>query len=174
MGVTYTTAATNTYVPIATQTLGTAASSVTFSSIAGTYTDLVIVTNFAITADNNYAHYVQVNGDTGTNYSRTILYGDGTNAGSARQSGNPSCYFGTWNTDMDTVDRAVTTIFFNNYSNTTTYKTIMGRYNVASKETGVAVGTWRNTAAITSINIATGGSTYIVGSTFTLYGIAAA
>ena len=167
-------AAGSTYTPIATNTLASAASSVTFSSIAGTYTDLVLVTNFSLTADNNYASYVQVNGDTASNYSRTILYGDGTAAGSARQSSTTSCYFGTWNTDMDTVDRAVTTIFFNNYSNSTTYKTIMGRYNVASKETGAAVGTWRNTAAITSINIATGGSTYIAGSTFTLYGIAAA
>lgn len=163
-----------TYEPIATTTLGTTAASVTFSSISDAYTDLVIVTNFAMSANDQYAHYVQVNGDTGNNYSRTILYGDGSAAGSARQSNNGSMYFGTWNTDMDTTDRAVTTIFFNNYSNTTTYKTAIGRYNVASKEVGAGVGTWRNTAAITSINLATNSTTYIVGSTFTLYGIKSA
>jgi hypothetical protein len=163
-----------TYEPIATNTLASTASSVTFSSIPGTYTDLVVVTNFAMSANDNYAHYVQINGDTGGNYSRTILYGDGSSAASARQSNNGSLYFGTWNTDMDTTDRAVTTIFFNNYSNTTTYKTAIGRYNVASKEVGVAVGTWRNTAAITSINLATNSTTYIAGSTFTLYGIKSA
>ena len=160
-----------TYEPIATTTLGSAAASVTFSSISGAYTDLVIVTNFAMSANDQYAHYVQVNGDTSGNYSRTILYGTGSSAGSARQSNNPSLYFGTWIEDMDTTDRAVTTIFFNNYSNTTTYKTAIGRYNVASKEVGVGVGTWRNTAAITSINLATNSTTYIAGSTFTLYGI---
>ena len=163
-----------TYEPIATTTLGSAAASVTFSSISGTYTDLVIVTNFSMTANDQYAHYVQVNGDTSGNYSRTILYGTGSSAGSARQSNNPSLYFGTWIEDMDTTDRAVTTIFFNNYSNTTTFKTAIGRYNVASKEVGVGVGTWRSTAAINSINLATNSTTYIAGSTFTLYGIKAA
>ena len=163
-----------TYTPIATTTLGSAQATVIFSSISQAYTDLVIVTNFAMSANNQYAHYVQVNGDTGSNYSRTILYGDGSAAGSDRQSNNPSMYFGTWNTDMDTTDRAVTTIFFNNYSNTTTYKTVIGRWNVASKEVGAGVGLWRSTAAITSINLATNSTTYIVGSTFTLYGIEAA
>jgi len=163
-----------TYEPIATQTLVTAAASVTFSSIPSTYTDLVIVTNFAMSANDRYAHYVQVNGDTGSNYSRTILYGTGSSAGSARQSNNTSMYFGTWSTDMDTTDRAATNIFFNNYSNTTTFKTAIGRYSIASVEVGAGVGMWRNTAAITSINLATSGDNYIVGSTFTLYGIKAA
>jgi len=161
----------STQTPIASITLNAATSSVTFANIPQTYTDLVVVTNFAMTANDQYAHYVQVNGDTGGNYSRTILYGDGSSAGSARQSDNSSFYFGTWNTDMDTTDRAVTNIFFNNYSNTTTFKTAIGRYNVASKEVGVGVGTWRNTAAITSINLATNSTTYIAGSTFNLYGI---
>lgn len=167
-------AAGSTYTPISTYTFPSAAASHTFTAISGAYTDLVIVTNFALTNNDVYAHYVQVNGDTGNNYSRTILYGDGTNAGSARQATVNSCYFGTWNDNMDTTDRAVTTIFFNNYSNATTYKTIMARYNVATKETGAGVGVWRNTAAITSIKIETNSTTYIAGSTFTLYGIAAA
>lgn len=167
-------AAGSTYTPIATSTLGSATASVTFSSISGAYTDLVIVTNFALTNNDVYAHYVQVNGDTGSNYSRLLLYGTGSAAGSAQQATVTSLYLGTWNDNMDATDRAVTTIFFNNYSNATTYKTIMSRYNVASKETGVAMGTWRNTAAITSIKLETGSTTYIAGSTFTLYGIAAA
>jgi len=165
---------TMTYEPIATQTLGSAAASVTFSSIPSTYTDLVIVTNFTTSVNDLYGHYVQVNGDTGSNYSRTIVYGNGTSAASARQSNNTSLYFGTWSIDIDTTDRAVTTIFFNNYSNATTFKTAIGRYSVASVEVGVGVGTWRNTSAITSINLALNSSTYAAGSTFTLYGIKAA
>ena len=152
-----------TYESISTTTLSTAAASVTFSSIPGTYTDLVIVTNFTTSANDLYGHYVQVNGDTGSNYSRTILYGTGASVGSARQSNNNSLYFGTWSVDIDTTDRALTTIFFNNYSNTTTFKPAVGRYNVASVEVGAGVGTWRNTAAITSINLALNSSTYAAG-----------
>lgn len=160
-----------TYKPIQSIALTAATSSVTFSNIDQSYTDLVIVTNFALTNNDVFGHYVQVNGDTGNNYSRTVLYGTGSAAGSARQANVNSCYFGTWNDNMDTTDRAATTIFFNDYSNATTYKTIMGRWNVASKETGAGVGTWRNTAAITSIKIEANSTTYIAGSTFDLYGI---
>lgn len=159
-----------TYKPLQSVSLTAASTSVTFSGIDQGYTDLMIVTNFAMSENNKYAHYVQLNGDTGSNYSRTILHGNGTSAGSARQSNNTSLYFGTWIEDMDTTDRAVTNMFFNNYSNTTIFKTVIGRYNVASKEVGAGVGVWRNTAAITSINLATDG-TYIAGSTFDLYGI---
>jgi microcompartment protein CcmK/EutM len=163
-----------TYEPIATTTLGSATNSVTFSSIPATYTDLVIVTDFTVTVNNQAAHYVQINGDTGNNYSRTILYGTGSAAGSARQSNNSSLYFGMWVEDMDTTDRSVISIYFNNYSNSTTFKTGLGRYSVATKEVGAGVGTWRNTAAITSLNLAIVSNNYAVGSTFTLYGIKAA
>ncbi|NBQ97859.1 MAG: hypothetical protein EBU12_06490, partial [Microbacteriaceae bacterium] len=61
-------AAGNTYSQIASTTLGSAASSVTFSSIAATYTDLVIVVQAAVTAG-SIALRMQFNSDTGTNYS---------------------------------------------------------------------------------------------------------
>jgi hypothetical protein len=64
-------AAGNTYVAIAEQTLGTAAASVTFSSIPGTYTDLVLVISAQDTTNNSFA--LICNSDTGTNYSRTRL-----------------------------------------------------------------------------------------------------
>ena len=67
---------------------------------------------------------------------------------------------------------------FNNYSNTTTYKTILSRTNHASEPSsrvGTQVALWRSTSAITSIEIAEViGTTWAVGSTFTLYGIKAA
>jgi hypothetical protein len=65
-------AAGNTYVAIAEQTLGTAAASVTFSSIPGTYTDLVLVLSVQDASGNTFA--LQFNGDTSTNYS-TVLTG---------------------------------------------------------------------------------------------------
>ena len=71
----------STYTPIARQTLGSAAASVTFSSIPQGYTDLVLVMNLgAATSD-----YVQIvlNSDTAnTLYSGTYLLGNGSSASS--------------------------------------------------------------------------------------------
>ena len=81
-------AAGNTYVAIATNTLGSAAASVTFSSIPGTYTDLVIVTQaISATADNVG---IRFNSDSGSNYSQTWLSGNGTSAISSRYSSSTS------------------------------------------------------------------------------------
>ena len=73
-----------TYEPIATTTLGTSASSVTFSTIPGTYTDLVLVVAGTSAATNG--NEMQFNGDTGNNYSFTLLYGTGSAAVSSRNS----------------------------------------------------------------------------------------
>jgi hypothetical protein len=75
----------NTYEAIATQTLGSAAASVTFSSIPGTYTDLVLVVAGTLTTGTENI-VMQFNGDTGSNYSVTSLLGDGSTASSFRSS----------------------------------------------------------------------------------------
>jgi hypothetical protein len=61
-----------------------------------------------------------------------------------------------------------------NYSNTTTNKTALIRGNNAALFTDATVGVWRSTAAITSITLASDGAAFDSGSTFNLYGIAAA
>ena len=78
-------AAGNTYDAIATQTLSSAAASVTFSSIAGTYTDLVLVTSIR-KSTTGVSAYLRANNDSGTNYSTTYLYGSGTSAISTRDT----------------------------------------------------------------------------------------
>jgi hypothetical protein len=158
--------ATKTYEPIETETLGTTESSVTFSSIPGTYTDLVLV--FAGTVgilDNNN---VTFNGDTGSNYSVTRLVGNGSTASSSRGSNLNAIQCGEIATSQSN-----DIIQIQNYSNSTTYKTLIHRSNNTSQFLKASVGLWRNTAAITSITITNGG-TYQIGSTFTLYGIASA
>jgi hypothetical protein len=162
-----------TYEPIATNTLGSAAASVTFSSIPATYTDLVLVINASSTTTNN--HYVRVgNGsiDTGSNYSSTILYGDGSSAGSSRLSNNTDgMYVGQGSTSMFT-----NTLHFQNYSNTTTFKTGVFRAGVVTSGGWVsaAAGLWRSTSAINIIEYRTAAGNINSGSTFTLYGIKAA
>jgi hypothetical protein len=61
-----------------------------------------------------------------------------------------------------------------NYSNSTTYKTILSRGNVTGTGIDLNVSLWRSTAAITNITVTSFTSTYTAGSTFTLYGIKAA
>jgi hypothetical protein len=157
----------NTYEAIATTTLGSSSSSVTFSSISGAYTDLVLV--IAGTMSSGDATSVQVNSDTGSNYSSTRLYGDGTTATSDRLTSQTKSALG-----LMMPAQSVFTVHFMNYANTTTYKTFLGRSSAASGFVEAAVGLWRNTAAITSITATTAGQTYQTGSTFSLYGIKAA
>ena len=156
----------STYTPIATQTLGSATASVTFSSISGTYTDLLIVFNGTSTAGNSI--YTRYNSDTANNYSFTYLYGNGTTASSGRTATTGNVYV----CDVAT-SQTMATINVMNYSNTTTYKTSLNRGGPASTSTDASVGLWRNTSAITSVEVYTN-STFTTGSTFTLYGIKAA
>ncbi len=167
-------AAGSTYTPIATQTLGSAASSVTFSSIPSTYTDLILVANTGFTStgsDNQFE--ARVNSDTGSNYSVTGLFGNGSGAYSYRQSNN------TW-IEMNRINYSLTSniiMQFQNYSNTSTYKTILTRTNGTNDQVSATVNLWRSTSAISSISLANyyaGINTFFAGSTFTLYGIAAA
>ena len=75
-------AAGNTYTPIATNTLSSATASVTFSSISGVYTDLVLVITPTIPTG-AYDILMRVgNGtvDSGTNYSVTRVSGTGSAA----------------------------------------------------------------------------------------------
>lgn len=159
-----------TYEPIATQTLGSAAATVTFSSIPGTYTDLVLVVDGqASTGQRNLL--LQFNGDTGTNYSATILYGDSSGAGSVRQTNQTTANVG----GIDTTSQSNTIAHIMNYSNSTTFKTAIGRGNSASTIVAAKVSVWRNTSAITSIVASLAASdTFFTGCTFTLYGIKAA
>jgi hypothetical protein len=157
----------STYTPIATQTLGTATNSVTFSSISGTYTDLVLVFNGTVSANQYVA--VRLNSDTGSNYSWTRIDGDGSSAYSSRGT---STTFGRLGIGNPT-NRTLTISHFMNYSNATTNKSVLSRSN--TDFVGALVNLWRNTAAITSITVlTTTADTFTVGSTFTLYGIKAA
>ena len=160
-------AAGSTYTPIATTTLGSAASSYTFSSIPSIYTDLVLI--HAGTTSGATDVYMYFNGDTGSNYSRTYVFGDGSTAGSARQTSVSSIFWNYQNTSQSTATASIM-----NYANSTTYKTVLSRENPVGVATAAIVGLWRSTAAINSITIGANSGTLSSGSTLTLYGIAAA
>lgn len=161
-----------TYDKIATNTLSSATGTVTFSAISGSYTDLVLVVsttnNTGVTAP---AVYLRFNSDTGSNYSTTMLYGDGSSAGSGRSTSSTYALL-NWlgGGSSSIIVNSITHIF--NYSNTTTFKTLLSRYNNSSAEVDAGVSLWRSTSAITSVTVLdTTGRNFATGSTFTLYGI---
>lgn len=157
-----------TYEKIATTTLSSATATVTFSSISGAYTDLVAICNFgASSAGQDFAF--TINGDTGTNYSGTRIRGNGTSASSDRYSNTARLVVDT--TGVSTTLQATDIINIQNYSNTTTYKTVLCRANDASISTEAQAALWRSTAAVTSLSFAMTSGNLLSGSTFTLYGI---
>jgi hypothetical protein len=158
----------STYTPIATQTTSGSVESINFTSINGSYTDLVLIIG-GISA-NAISYTLQFNGDTSANYSNTYLYGDGSSATSGRSSGSSSIG-GMGRTSSS---GGVGIINLQNYSNTTTYKTVLGRGSAASQLTIATVGLWRSTSAITSVLLTPESGTISSGSVFTLYGIKAA
>jgi hypothetical protein len=158
-----------TYSPISTTTLGSAQASVTFTSFGG-YTDLVLVIA-GKTATSNIQTQMQFNSDSGSNYSTTYLIGDGTSALSDRDSNTSGGMVAGF---LATATEGNNIFNIQNYANTTTYKTVLARAN-RSNRVQATVNLWRNTAAITTILVQNlGGQNFASGSTFTLYGIAAA
>jgi hypothetical protein len=117
---------------------------------------------------------MRFNNDTESNYSATILGGDGVNAVSDRQTSATKIFL-TYNSALSST-RGVNIVNIMNYANSTTYKTCLVRStNTASGQgTDAIVGLWRNTNAITEIDLYLTGTNLATGSTFTLYGIAAA
>lgn len=153
-----------TYEPIATQTV-TGVGSVSFTSIPSTYTDLKVV---FVGYNDAPLMRIDFNGDT-ANSSVTMLIGNGSTAASARYS-TPWLYVWTPNAN------AYFTLAVNilNYSNTSTYKSWLGRCDIAHGAGGptAAVGLWRSTSAINRVDITT--SSLTMSGTFTIYGIKAA
>jgi len=163
----------STYEKIATNTLGTAASSVTFSSISGAYTDLVLILNLKAVSGSSAYPKIVFNSDTAANYSVTFITGDGSTATSGRVA-NSVGYITGYTVESSTEFNFNGIYSIQNYSNTTTYKTTIGRCNNAAGHTEAIVNVWRNTAAINAVSIINNGVNFAIGSTFTLYGIKAA
>ena len=160
-----------TYEPIATQTLSASTSTVTFSSIPQTYTDLVLVSVFGSTAGMDIV--TRFNGDSGSNYSSIRLFAQGSGSVlSSRVGPTNGIQPRTSANQLSTV----TTIHrqnIMNYTSTTAYKSTIGRYDYPA-QVEAHIGRWLSTAAITSVSLVSDGQQFTSGSTFTLYGIKAA
>jgi hypothetical protein len=161
-----------TYEPIATTTLGTAAATITFSSIPATYTDLrltLLVNTTSVDARNLRYTF---NSDTGTNYSVTRLEGNGTSALSSRAT-SAAYMQPTLNTTTSSTIPTFYEMDVFSYAGSTN-KTSLFSLNAdknGSGASGKVVGLWRSTAAINTIGITLNTGNFAAGTTATLYGI---
>lgn len=164
----------STYEPIATTTLGSAAASITFSSISSSYTDLRVSWVIPVASGSDIPA-LQFNSDTAANYSRTTLIGDGASAASARQptsDGNTGLWFDQ--TGTTTVQPSFYTLDTFSYAGST-YKTSLITTSSDRNGTGRVtrtVGLWLSTSTITTVRLYLYyGTNLPIGTTATLYGI---
>lgn len=165
-----------TYEPIATNTLGSATASVTFSSISSTYTDLVLIVNAGETTPNSNGVRLKFNNSTASNYSSTYLSGNGSAASSNRETGLTAMGTAWFTAPNSSAGNYILIANIMNYSNSTTNKTVLTRTTKAENAVEASVGLYPSTSAITvlTVELSGSGNTFVSGSTFTLYGIKAA
>lgn len=152
-------------------TLASAVENFTISNIPQTYTDLVLETQHGFTGGGLDA-VARFNGDTGTNYSWQEFVGS---ASAMAYRGSNSAYAPLdYTTGVPTTLTVNHTMNIMSYSNTNVYKTTLSTNASASSTIEAMTNTWRSTAAITSITlkVSNGGTTFLAGSTFRLWGIA--
>lgn len=162
---------TSTEVAIATTTLSSAASSITFSSIPGTYTDLRLVLVCKNTSNNSNVR-MYFNNDQGSNYSITRLYGTGSAAASNRNLNSTEISLND-GYNITTAQPQLFTVDAFSYAGSTN-KTVLVTSNQDENGTGEVgryVGLYRSTSAITRLDLSITAGTFAVGTTATLYGI---
>lgn len=161
----------STYEPIASQTLSSAATSVSFTSIPSTFTDIIILSHEPSASTTNSC-YLRFNNDSGSNYSDTWIYGTGSSALSIRNSSKTGIFAG------GSLANLVRQFHIMSYASTNVYKTSLLNYNstISGNNSVVrSVGLWRSTSAIDRIDLVQVTSPgFASGSTFSLYGIKAA
>jgi hypothetical protein len=159
---------------ISTQTLAATAASVSFTSIPATYKDLILVgqarSTVVATADNIRC---QLNGDTGANYDfeRETRFGP--------IQGNAQTYMEITSVAGSTAPANIADTFemiIANYAATVFHKMVRTQGEIMTAATAnnlfrsIASGRWRNTAAVSRIDIISPASLFVIGSTFSLYG----
>ena len=170
---------------IAHDSLSLPASSVTWSSISGSYDHLCIKISARSDSSDTYGGEVRVtlNGDTGSNYSGTILWAYQSTPQSTRAS---SAAYMNYSYVSDASQAAGTfgsaTYWIPHYSNTANFKQMIS--SSAAEDTSstdsdwilaVEAGLWQDTSAVDQITLTAGAADdFVQYSTFTLYGVTGA
>jgi len=162
----------NTYYAIATTTVGSGGtSSIQFTNIPSTYTDLVVLISARSTgADQNIM--IRLNSSS-SNFSQKRLVGDGSSTASYGTYGEWSAWASASTDTTSTFGNSL--IYISNY-NSSNYKSLssdaVSENNGTTAYMTLGAELWSNTAAITSVSFIMGSSyNFAEHSTATLYGI---
>ena len=172
---------TNSYESIQTYTLGSSQASITFSSIPSTYKHLQIrmISRTNLAAQGFASLTMKLNSDAASNYSWHRLWGNGSSANAGANAPDTSMLFAVTSGNQNTASSfSAAVVDILDYENVSKYKTIRSltggddNNNGANGYIGLHSGSWRNTAAVTSILIEPGaGQSFLANSSFALYGI---
>jgi hypothetical protein len=159
------------YDALASVTLASGASSVTFTGIPDTYKHLQIRQLVNSPTGNQQIQVGNGTVDTGANYVFHFLYGEGANAGSAASTSETKGYTGYANGSTYPFT-AVSDILDYRKNTNKTIRTLSGQDNNGSAAYVMLTSSlWMNTNPITAITISNNGGNYLTNSTFALYGV---
>jgi len=169
----------NTYTLIASNTVGAGgAASITFSSIAATYTDLLIkLSGRGTDAAARVVPYFRFNGSS-SSYSAIRLYGqDSSTTGSAANEGGTTAIYsnrmpaaGATSNTFGNLEFYIPNYAGSNYKSSSS-ESATENNSSTSWNLSMVAGLWSNTAAITSITITPDAGNFAQYSTAYLYGI---
>jgi hypothetical protein len=161
---------TGAYDSIATTTLGSTTTSITFSSIPATYTHLQVRFFAKDGAASLSSLAIRLNSDSGSNYAYHRLYGDGTSATAGSGTG---LSFGIIGVEENQFGATIVDIL--DYANTNKYtvtRSLSGWDNNGSGWVGLWSSLWLNTAAVNTITLqSAAGNGFTQYTSAALYGI---
>jgi hypothetical protein len=162
------------YDSLATVTLSSAASSVTFAGIPSGYKHLQVRV-MALTASSGQVMNMRFNSDSTASYTWHFLNGQGTTASAGNATGNTYARFFGQNIGTNTTNPSVSVIDILDYANTSKNKTmraLSGSDNNGSGEVSLESSLWIKTESISSLSIQlNNGSNLSANSSFALYGV---
>ena len=163
----------NTYTLISSVTVGAGgASSIDFTSIPATYTDLKMVFSLRTNAGAANQDISVFLNNNGSGYSYRLLYGSGTTTSSSSSSSTPFAAAVGSTATSNTFSNAE--FYFSNYAGSTNKSYSIDQVlenNIINAGAYLMAGLWSNTAVINQISLQTGSGLFVQYSTAYLYGI---
>jgi hypothetical protein len=162
---------------ISSQVLGSTASTVTFSSIPSTYSDLKLVVSARGDAAGQQTQIViKINGDTATNYSLTNLAAGYASVSSSSYSNQTPPNILNFNASGSTASTfGSAEIYIPNYNSTGNKPFLIldtGENNsIGSNDIDAIANLYRGTSGISSITLSPVTGNFVANSSFYLYGI---
>lgn len=158
---------TPTYNSLATYTTTSGQSTVTFSSISG-YTDLIIIAQLGL-ATASQDLLMRFNNDASAIYDWRAFYTTSSTPVSWGDASNSKFVLDSVGVGTTVANQRIIQIY--DYANTNGFKNMNHQSSDMNKAIEYQSGTWRSTAAITSITLYPTNGNFTTGSVFTIYGI---